>query len=185
MSKLNSSALNRNDVEKPSKEVPEDAMAKQVRKIGLPFAILFLATTAILIFEVIMRYVFSMPTIWVHETAVFLCAINFLFGGLYVAAKNAHIRIVLLYDWVPNKVRRILDVIIYGVCCAVTASFSWALWPTVVKSVTTPAGDFRLITSGSAWNPPYPALLRIFLFVVLIALSIQFFIFTINKIRGK
>ena len=46
-------------------------------------------------------------------------------------------------------------------------------------------GSFRLETSGSAWNPPYPGLLKIFLFVILILLAVQFAIFTVNYLRKK
>ena len=55
----------------------------------------------------------------------------------------------------------------------------------VEHAAFTPAGDFRLETSGSAWNPPYPGILKVFLFVILVLLAIQFAIFTINHLRRK
>ena len=52
----------------------------------------------ILIQEVVLRYVFNSPTIWAHETTIFLCGIAFVYGGLYCAARDSHIRVVLIYD---------------------------------------------------------------------------------------
>ncbi|NNE80600.1 MAG: hypothetical protein HKN18_10040 [Silicimonas sp.] len=63
--------------------------------------------------------------------------------------------------------------------------FSYSIWPTVVKSFWAPTGEFRMITSGSAWNPPYPTFLRAFLFIVLIVMTLQFALLVINRLRGK
>ena len=65
------------------------------------------------------------------------------------------------------------------------AMFSWAAWLIVVRAVWTPQGDFRLETSGSAWNPPTPGLLKVFLLFILIVMSVQFFILAINYLRNK
>ena len=164
---------------------PPDFLAAKIAWIGNLFAFLFVVAMCILIFEVVMRYAFNSPTIWVHETTIFLCAICFLYGGLHSVSRNGHIRIVLLYDQVSDKVKRWLDVFIYTICGAATAMFSYAVWPTVVKSFFLPTGAFRMITSGSAWNPPFPALLRAFLFAILVAMTIQFALFVVYRLRGK
>ena len=156
-----------------------------IAKLGEWFSLLFLLSMATLLFEVIMRYVFASPTIWAHETTTFLCAISFVFGGLYSVSKNSHIRIVLLYEHVSDRVRRYLNIAIYTVCGMATATFAVATWPTVVKSLFNPAGDFRMITSGSAWNPPFPAILRSFLFLVLVVMTIQFALFMLHHIRRR
>lgn len=162
-----------------------DFFAFGVFKLGHFFSALFLVSMAILIFEIVMRYVFDRPTIWVHETTIFLCATCFVFGGLHSVSRNGHIRVVLLYDYVSDEMRRWLDIMIYTICGLATGMFSYAIWPTVVKSFWAPTGEFRIITSGSAWNPPYPSLLRAFLFVVLISMTFQFALFVINRLRKK
>ncbi|WP_025772202.1 TRAP transporter small permease subunit [Thioalkalivibrio sp. HK1] len=168
-----------------TEEIPSDPIAAVTLKLGRLFASLFLVSMVILIFEVVMRYVFDRPTIWVHETTIFICAICFVFGGLHCVSRNGHIRVVLLYDHVSADVRRRLDIAIYTICGFATGMFSYSIWPTVVKSFWAPTGEFRMITSGSAWNPPYPTLLRAFLFLVLIAMTMQFAILVFNRIRRK
>ncbi|HBP46125.1 MAG TPA: C4-dicarboxylate ABC transporter permease [Flavobacteriales bacterium] len=172
-------------IDHDAKDIASDFMAAGVLKIGGFFASLFLVSMAILIFEVIMRYIFDSPTIWVHETTIFLCAVCFVFGGLHSVSRNGHIRVVLIYDYVPAHIRRWLDVIIYVICGAATAMFSIAVWPTVLKSFWAPTGEFRMITSGSSWNPAYPTFLRAFLLIILIAMTVQFAILVINRIRNK
>lgn len=166
-------------------DVAQDFFGAAILKLGHLFAGLFLLSMIILIFEVVMRYAFNSPTIWVHETTIFICAICFVFGGLHSVSRDGHIRVVLLYDAVNDRVRRWLDVSIYTTCGLATGLFSTALWPTVIKSYYAPTGEFRMITSGSAWDPVYPTLLRTFLFIVLIAMTIQFAIFVINLLRRK
>ena len=162
-----------------------DPFAAAVLKLGHGFALLFLVSMCILILEIFMRYVLDRPTVWVHETTIFLCAICFVFGGLHSVARNGHIRVVLIYDYVSPRVRRWLDVVIYTICGTATAMFSVAIWPTVVDSFWAPNGEFRMITSGSAWNPPLPTFLRTFLFVTLVAMTIQFAFFVFYRLRGR
>ncbi|WP_417259947.1 TRAP transporter small permease subunit [Celeribacter sp.] len=168
-----------------TEDVPSDFFAAGVLWLGKFFSLLFLLSMTILIFEVVMRYVFHSPTKWVHETTIFICAICFVFGGLHAVSRDGHIRIVLIYDYLGPKIRRRVDIAIYTVCALSTAMFSYAIWPTVFGSFFAPSGEFRMITSGSAWNPPFPALLRAFLFLALVAMTIQFALFVFKLLRGK
>ena len=171
---------------KTPEPVPEAGMfGRAVNAIGILFAIGILLSAGLLFYEVAMRYVFDAPTRWVHETVVFLSAIAFVFGGLYVAAIDKHIRVVLFYDNLTSGMKRAFDVAISLACFVASVFFAWAAWLSVERAAWTPQGDFRLETSGSAWNPPYPGILKVFLFVILVLLAIQFAIFTINHLRRK
>lgn len=159
------------------------AMGRVIDRLGLVFALAILCSAGILGLEVVLRYVFHAPTVWAHETVIFLTAISFVFGGLYVAARNAHIRVVLIYDALPPRLRRRFDVAISVACLLSTAVFAWAAWQSVKRAVWTPAGDFRLETTGSAWDPPTPGLLKVFLFLILIAMAVQFAVLAWNYAR--
>ncbi|MFQ6551863.1 TRAP transporter small permease subunit [Aestuariibius insulae] len=174
----------------PAREDPGSAEAaglygRAINAIGVIFAIGILASAGILFLEVILRYGLNRPTIWAHEMVIFLNAAAFVFGGLYVAARDAHIRVVLIYDQLSGRLRRIFNVVISIVCALSSAAFAAAMWTSVARAVWTPAGDIRFETTGSAWDPPTPGLLKLFLFVVLILLAIQFTILAINYARGK
>lgn len=154
-----------------------------ITRIARLFAVGILVAMAVLVMEVFLRYVFNSPTIWAHETTTFLSAITFIFGGLYCVARNSHIRVVLVYDLVSPRLRRILDVLISIACLCASLFFAWASWLMVKKALFRPDGNFFLETSGSAWNSPAPALLKLFLLLVLIAMSLQFLILTYNYMR--
>jgi len=156
-----------------------------IDKIGIVFAAGIVVSMVILINEVVLRYVFNAPTIWAHETTIFLCGTAFIYGGLYCSAQDKHIRVVLIYDLVPATVRRIFDIVISIICAAASAMFAWAAWIMVQRAAFRPDGSFRLERSGSAWDPVYPGLLKVFMLVVLSVMAVQFIILAVNYARGK
>ena len=123
------------------------------------------------------------PTIWAHETTVFLCGLAFTFGGLYCTSRNSHIRVVLIYDVLPTGARRIFDIVISVISAVASGFFAYAAWHMVTRAVWAPSGDIRLETTGSAWSPPTPALIKIFIFVIMILLVVQFLILAVNYAR--
>jgi TRAP-type C4-dicarboxylate transport system permease small subunit len=160
-------------------------LGRMIDRGGIVFALGILASMLVLIQEVVLRYVFNAPTIWAHETTVFLCAIAFVYGGLYCAARNQHIRVVIVYDVVEGRAKRLLDAVISVICMLSSAIFAWAAWIMVARAIFRPDGSVRLETSGSAWNPPYPALLKLFLLVVLAVMAVQFAILALGYARGR
>jgi len=160
-------------------------LGRIIDKVGLVFAAGIVVSMAILINEVVLRYLFNAPTIWAHETTIFLCGIAFIYGGLYCTAHDKHIRVVLIYDAVPARVRRVFDIVISIICAAASAMFAWAAWIMVQRAAFRPDGAFRLERSGSAWDPVYPGLLKVFMLVVLAVMAVQFVILAVNYARGK
>ena len=154
-----------------------------IDRVSLLFAIGILLAMATLVLEVVMRYFFNAPTTWAHETSTFLSAITFVFGGLLCVCRNSHIRVVLLYDLITGRARQILDAVISLTCAVSTGFFAWAAWRMVKKAVFRPSGDLYLETSGSAWNSPAPAFVKIFLFFVLIIMCGQFLTLAFNYLR--
>lgn len=61
---------------------------------------------------------------------------------------------------------------------------SWAAYQMVQDSWFSPFGDVRLETSGSAFNPVYPALVKGMIFVTLCIMSIQFILHLIQELNG-
>ena len=155
--------------------------------MGAVVATFFLISTAIVLYEIVSRYVFGAPTRWAHETTTFLCATSFLFGGLYALAHDKHIRVVLIYDAVSARVRRWLDIVISVVGLACVTFFAYAAWTGGVARSWFAAGtgELKLETSGSAFDAPYPALIKGFLFLVVVAMAVQFVIIIVNHLRRK
>lgn len=159
-------------------------LGRAINAFGIVFALGIIASALILLNEVVLRYGFDSPTIWAHETTIFLCAMAFVYGGLYCVARNSHIRVVLIYDMVTGRAKRVLDAVISLICLFAAGFFAWAAWGMMMKAMFRPGEGLHLETSGSAWDPPLPAFLKIFLFVVLCLMVVQFIVMAVNYLRG-
>lgn len=175
-----------NPIREEAKAIPEAGwIGRWIDRGGLIFAAGIVVSMLVLINEVFLRYVFNAPTIWAHETTIFLCGAAFIYGGLYCTARDRHIRVVLIYDALPPRMRRVLDLVISVICAAASAIFAWAAWLMVQRAAFRPDGSIRLERSGSAWDPVYPGLIKIFLLVILTLMAIQFVVLAFNYARGR
>lgn len=84
-------------------EQPRNFLDRLIYQFGNLLSILFIFTVAISFYEVVMRYAFNAPTIWVHETASFIGGCLFVYGGIYALSTNKHVRVVLIYDLVSDR----------------------------------------------------------------------------------
>lgn len=104
------------------------------------FAWLVFVGAVISVYEVVMRYAFNNPTSWVHETTVFLISVIFALGGPIALARDKHIRVRLIYDWVGPKARRWLDVVNSIITFVFLSGMTYAAWIMFYKSTHSPAG---------------------------------------------
>ena len=83
---------------------------------GLIVRWLALGLSLVVIFEVAARYLFNSPTIWAFDTAMMLTSILFLMGGAYLLQEDAHIRVDVLYNMLPQRAKHIVDILFYITC---------------------------------------------------------------------
>ncbi|MBW8637356.1 TRAP transporter small permease [Hoeflea sp. WL0058] len=138
---------------------------------------------AISVYEVIARYVFDSPTLWVHESTTFLIAATFLIGGPIALARDKHIRVRMIYDAVSPAVRRWLDIVNSVIAMIFFAGLGYAGWVLAWKATHTPSGDIRFEGTGTAWNPPTPALLKIIILICVVLMLFQSAIHLVKAIR--
>ncbi len=154
-----------------------------ITRLARLFAVGIIIAMAVLVVEIFLRYVFNSPTIWAHETTTFLSRRHlhlrwsFLCRSQFAHPGRADLRRG------QQRARRVLDVLISMASLLACLFFAWASWLMVKKAMFRPDGSFFLETSGSAWNSPAPALLKIILLVVMVTMSIQFLILTVNYLR--
>ena len=130
---------------------------------------MFLTAIVVLIttFEVVMRYLFFSPTLWVNELTLWLGSVIFLMAGVYAMQRRAHIRITAVYDIVPPAVRKVFDVIgalvVVGYATLlITAGFDVA-WDTLM----------RWERFGTYWNPPIPATVKPLVIIATFLVAVQ------------
>lgn len=61
-------------------------------------------------FEVIMRYIFNMPTIWVHEASFLLLGMQYLLAGGFALLHGSHVRVDVVYNYLPKRGRVGMDI---------------------------------------------------------------------------
>ena len=82
-------------------------------------------------FEVIMRYLFNMPTIWVHEASFLLLGMQYLLAGAYAMLHGAHVRVDIVYNLLPERGRVGMDIftsIFFFIFALALAGTSWTFF---------------------------------------------------------
>ena len=164
---------------------PKTALDRAVDRVGRWISYLFLVGVVISFYEVVMRYVFGAPTIWVHETTIMLVAVSFAYGGAYAVARDSHIRIGIIYNWVSPRTRRYLDILNAVLMLLFLIGIGYAALDFVGKSLFAPGGGIRLEGSGTAWNPVFPALVKSVLLFCIGLMAVQTVLHLIRAVRGE
>jgi len=163
--------------------MPKNTLDKVVAKVSELLSLMFAFTVLISFYEVVSRYVFDAPTIWVHETASFIGGSLFVLGGAYALATDKHVRVVLIYDSVSQKTKHYLNIFHHLAGLLFSGLLIYAAWKMVNNSWFAPWGELRLETSGTAWDPTFPALLKGLIFFTVCLMFIQFVLHLINEVK--
>jgi TRAP-type C4-dicarboxylate transport system permease small subunit len=139
----------------------------------------------ITVVEVVARYVFNSPTYWAHESTTFLIAAVFLIGGPIALARDKHIRVRMFYDSASPQRRRVLDIVNSLIALIFFAGLSFASWIMVSKSWFTPTGTLHLEGTGTSWNPPTPALLKLLVMLCVVTMFVQTLLHLIAAVRRR
>ena len=144
-------------------------------RAGKAVSILVFLMMFITAFEVVARYVFNRPTMWVWPINKQIFAVFILFGGVYALRHGAHIRIEMVYSSFPPKFKRfarIVDSLAFLSFMGVLIwQGSWVGWNSLM-SFETAGGAFPI--------PLYP--IKLFIPLVAILFIIQELA---NLIKGR
>ncbi|MDX5410044.1 MAG: TRAP transporter small permease subunit [Thauera sp.] len=62
-------------------------------------------------YEVVMRYAFNQPTIWVHESSYLLFGMQYVLAGAYGLLHGAHVRVDVIYTKLSQRAKGAVDII--------------------------------------------------------------------------
>ncbi|MCB1451224.1 MAG: TRAP transporter small permease subunit [Nitratireductor sp.] len=122
---------------------------------------------AIMFYEVVMRYLFIRPTLWVNEMSLWVAGGIYLTAGLYSLQQRSHIRIFIIYDIVPRWLQRVFDLL--SVFCLLVFVFA-VIWGGFGEAW---AKLMRWETFGTAFDPPIPATIKPLILITLFFLALQ------------
>ena len=78
---------------------------------GLFVALWSVTAVCFYTYEVIARYIFDMPTIWVHESSFLLFGMQYMMIGAYGLLHGSHVRVDVLYTKLPPRRKAAFDVV--------------------------------------------------------------------------
>jgi len=78
---------------------------------GRLFSYLLWPGVAVLVYEVVARYVFNAPTIWAHGMTQRIFAVYYFICGAYISLTRSHINMDIVYNRFAPRKRAILDII--------------------------------------------------------------------------
>lgn len=100
--------------EDPSLHIAGNSFTNIIDKIsnftGVFIALWTITAVVAYAYEVLMRYVFNMPTIWVHEASFLLFGMQYLMTGAYALLHGSHVRVDILYVKLPPRGRAGMDI---------------------------------------------------------------------------
>src|SRR5262245_14150932 len=123
-------------------------------RLGHALSVLFLVAVLLTVYEVVMRYAFNAPTIWVHDMVIVLSAVCFIFGGPLASQQRSHIQMASYFDKAPPKVRAALDQFCHVLGALFLLGFLYGALKIAIPSIE------LMETSGRAWDVPIPAFLK-------------------------
>jgi TRAP-type C4-dicarboxylate transport system permease small subunit len=160
----------------------QDRLGRLVDRAGEAVSYLFVATVAITAYEVLMRYLFNAPTIWVHEVAVALAATCFVVGGPVVHQRQQHITISVVYDRLGPAAQRWAR----ALSSLLTLVFCLLLGYAAFQQSRIALRDGE--TTGTALDWPIPAYLKTLFFAAVVLMAAQSLLHLtqdIRRLRGR
>ena len=111
----------------------------------------------VVVYDVLMRYAFTAPTMWAHETAIMLGGSIYALAWAYTHRHNGHVRVDVFYLRLSPRGRAIIDVVgglffwlpLALILLNISFSWAWRAWVIGEKSTITywypPLAPFRTV----------------------------------------
>jgi len=144
-----------------------DPVSQIAKSLGEWMAPLFLVAVVISSYEVLLRYAFNAPTIWVHELTVLLSAACFIVSGLYTLERREHIRVTVLHERLPPALRKAVDLLSVGLAVTFLGAVVWGGFKPAWEALS------GWHSTRTAFNSPTPALLKPLLVVTAALMVVQ------------
>jgi len=124
-------------------------------------------TVLVMFYEVVLRYLFSAPTLWANELSLWMASFIFLFAGQYAMQQRSHIRIYVIYDLMPRWMQKSADVISCFLIVFFAFALVWGNYADAMRRFT------RMETFGTAWDPPIPGIVKPAILIIIVLVAVQ------------
>lgn len=161
----------------------ETAFDRWIVILGDVVTWLYVVAVLISFYEVVMRYFFNSPTVWVHETTTAIVGMAMAYGGIYCFSNESHIKVTIVRDLFPKVWQKRIAIFVDFLVFLFSVGGAYAMYYMTSRAVINPAGEFYMQRSGSAMNSVWPTLTKIFILVVFLILIVQVLLHLLKKIK--
>lgn len=112
-------------------------------------SIIVLPLVISMVYEVISRYFFSVPTAWAFEISYMMMGSIFMFGISYALYTNTHVNVDFINEILPKRIIGLFNLFCYSVLTGMNIWISITLLQYFLAGYASGEG-----TGLSAWNPP-------------------------------
>lgn len=125
-----------------------DLISKWTGYLIAPIALVYML---IIVYEVVMRYLFTRPTNWAHELSTFLFGAQFMLGGAYCLWRGSMVNVEILHQRFPFRLRAAIDTLLMILPIAICLLMFWLGGQLFLSSLA------KLERTNTVWAPPlYP-----------------------------
>lgn len=125
-------------------------------KVGYFTSFLVIPLVLVVAYEVVMRYAFNAPTVWVFEATTLIYGTHYMLGIAYTYKHNGHVAIDVFEVRLPEKPRTILRLIaslilflptvgMLSIWSVIYAGDSWRNWEHASTSWAPPLYPFKTL----------------------------------------
>src|SRR5262245_60145813 len=146
------------------------------RFFGAIAAALVIVLVALMLYDVVLRYLFNAPTIWGNDLNTWLMGASFVLSIAYAMSTDSHVRVDLLYDRRTRPRIRYFDLI--GLTLIILPTVAWVTLGLFDHFMTAYQSGER---SGSGGFNPIVWPFKLILFVGLAIFTLQIVAQTIKR----
>jgi len=94
-------------------------------RVGRFISFFLLPLTFIAMYEVILRYLFSKPTIWAWDINVQLMVVIIVLGGPFTLVEKTHVRLELLVSRLSGRANTIIELVLSPILVFILGVMTW------------------------------------------------------------
>ncbi|OWU78062.1 ABC transporter substrate-binding protein [Marinibacterium profundimaris] len=124
------------------------AITRLNRFIGRWASLAVLAIFALLLADVVLRYMVGRPAIWTAELATLIFGVYAIIGGGFLLAERGHVNVDILYGHLSRRRRALLDILTWPLFLLFVVVLLWQGWDIAVEAIE------DMERSNSVWKAP-------------------------------
>jgi TRAP-type mannitol/chloroaromatic compound transport system permease small subunit len=147
------------------------------QKVGDYSSLVYLVVFGVTIYDVAARYFFNSPTVWGLELIIALAGIHYMIAGAHAIKNNAHVRIDVVYNLLPRRLRLCMDVLAYLRVLGFLLILVYYGYDQALPAVR--EGE----RSGAGWNSLAPTYMKVAIPLGAALMSLQTLVCLVNSLK--